>query len=43
MAQFNEPPAPMDRLEIEAVFSKVVQVFAWCNLQDDSVQRQGGL
>jgi hypothetical protein len=33
----------MDWPEIEAVFSKVVQVFAGCNLQDDSVQLQGRL
>jgi hypothetical protein len=29
MAQFNEPPAPMDRLEIEAVFYRAVQVILW--------------
>jgi hypothetical protein len=29
MAQFNEPSAPMDRLEIKAVFSRAVQVILW--------------
>jgi hypothetical protein len=28
-------------VEIEAVFSKAVQVIAWRDLQDDSVWRQG--
>ena len=39
-----EPDLPMDpvvSVEIEAVFSKVTQVIAWRELQDDSVWRQG--
>jgi hypothetical protein len=37
MAQFNELTAPIERVELEAVFSKAVQVIAWCNLQEHSV------
>jgi tryptophan-rich hypothetical protein len=32
---------PVVSVEIEAVFSKAVQVIAWRDLQDDSVWRQG--
>jgi tryptophan-rich hypothetical protein len=32
---------PIERVEIEAVFSKAVQEIAWRDLQDDSVWRQG--
>jgi tryptophan-rich hypothetical protein len=35
------PTAPIERVEIEAVFSKAVQQIAWRDLQDDSVWRQG--
>jgi len=35
------PTDPIDRVEIEAVFSKSVQEIAWHELQDDSVWRQG--
>jgi hypothetical protein len=31
----------IETLEIEAVFSKAVQVIAWRDLQDDSVWQQG--
>jgi tryptophan-rich hypothetical protein len=39
-----QPELPTDTIElveIEAVFSKAVQVLAWRDLQDDSVWRQG--
>jgi tryptophan-rich hypothetical protein len=39
-----EPELPTDsieRVEIEAVFSKAVQVVAWRDLQDEGVWRQG--
>jgi tryptophan-rich hypothetical protein len=39
-----EPDLPSDPIvlvEIEAVFSKAVQVIAWRELQDDEVWRQG--
>ena len=39
-----EPELPTDPIvlvEIEAVFSKAVQVIAWRELQDDEVWRQG--
>lgn len=36
-----EPTDPIELVEIEAVFSKAVQVIAWRDLQDDSVWRQG--
>ncbi len=32
---------PIERVEIEAVFSKEVQEIAWRDLQDDRVWRQG--
>ena len=32
---------PIERVEIEAVFSKAVQEIAWRDLQDDRVWRQG--
>ena len=32
---------PIERVEIEAVFSKSVQEIAWRDLQDDRVWRQG--
>ncbi len=35
------PTDPVLSVEIEAVFSKVVQVIAWRELQDESVWRQG--
>jgi tryptophan-rich hypothetical protein len=39
--QPDDPTAPIEQVEIEAVFSKAVQEIAWRNLQDDSVWRQG--
>lgn len=36
-----DPTAPIERVEIEAVFTKATQVIAWRDLQDDSVWRQG--
>lgn len=36
-----DPSDPIEWVEIEAVFSKAVQVIAWRDLQDDSVWRQG--
>ena len=36
--QLNDP---IERVEIEAVFSKAVQEIAWRDLQDDRVWRQG--
>jgi len=35
------PTDPIERVEIEAVFSKAVQEIAWRELQDESVWRQG--
>jgi hypothetical protein len=35
------PTGPIERVEIEAVFSKATQVIAWRELQDDRVWRQG--
>ncbi len=35
------PTDPIESVEIEAVFSKAVQVIAWRDLEDDSVWRQG--
>ena len=32
---------PIERVELEAVFSKAVQEIAWRDLQDDRVWRQG--
>jgi len=37
----NLPTEPVESVEIEAVFSKAVQVITWRELQDDSVWRQG--
>ena len=34
------PTDTIEQVEIEAVFSKAVQVIAWRDLQDDSVWRQ---
>jgi len=34
------PTDPIERVKIEAVFSKGTQVIAWRELQDDSVSRQ---
>lgn len=39
--QPDDPTAPIERVEIEAVFSKAVKEIAWRELQDDSVWRQG--
>ncbi len=39
--QLEQPTDPIESVEIEAVFSKATQVFAWRALQDDSVLRQG--
>ena len=36
-----DPSYAIEQVEIEAVFSKAVQVIAWRELQDDSVWRQG--
>ncbi len=36
-----QPTAPIEQVEIEAVFSKATQVIDWRELQDDSVWRQG--
>jgi tryptophan-rich hypothetical protein len=35
------PTDPIEQVELEAVFSKVVQVIAWRDLQDETVWRQG--
>ena len=35
------PSDPIESVEIEAVFSKALQVIAWRELQDGSVWRQG--
>jgi tryptophan-rich hypothetical protein len=35
------PTDPIEQVEIEAVFSKAVQVIAWRDLQDDGVWLQG--
>jgi tryptophan-rich hypothetical protein len=35
------PTDPIERVEIEAVFSKATQEIAWRELQDNSVWRQG--
>ena len=35
------PTDPIASVEIEAVFSKAVQMIAWRELQDNSVWRQG--
>ena len=39
--QLEQPTDPIESVEIEAVFSKATQVFAWRALQDDSVWRLG--
>jgi hypothetical protein len=39
--QPEQPTDPIERVEIESVFSKATQVIAWRELQDDSVWRQG--
>jgi tryptophan-rich hypothetical protein len=41
VTQPDLPTDPVVSVEIEAVFSKATQVIAWCELQDDSVWRQG--
>ena len=41
VSQPDDPTAPIEWVEIEAVFSKATQVVAWRALQDDSVWRQG--
>jgi len=35
------PTDPIEQVELEAVFSKSVQVIGWRELQDDSGWRQG--
>jgi len=35
------PTDPIESVEIEAVFSKALQVIAWRELQNDGVWRQG--
>jgi tryptophan-rich hypothetical protein len=35
------PTDPIERVEIESVFSKAVQVIAWRDLQNAEVWRQG--
>jgi tryptophan-rich hypothetical protein len=35
------PTDPIEMVEIEAVFSKTVQVIRWRDLQNDEVWRQG--
>ena len=37
----EQPNDPIELVEIEAVFSKAVQVIAWRDLQDETVWRQG--
>ena len=39
--QPDQATDPIELVEMEAVFSKAVQVLAWRDLQDDSVWRQG--
>jgi tryptophan-rich hypothetical protein len=39
--QPEQPTDPIEQVEIEAVFSKAVQVIALSDLQDDGVWRQG--
>lgn len=39
--QPDMPTDPIEQVEIEAVFSKAVQVIAWRDLQNDEVWRQG--
>lgn len=35
------PTDPIERVEIEAVFSKATQTIVWRDLQDEGVWRQG--
>ena len=35
------PDAPVELVELEAVFTKATQVIAWRDLQDQAVWRQG--
>jgi len=35
------PTSPIELVEIEAVYSKAVQVIAWRELQDNNIWRQG--
>jgi tryptophan-rich hypothetical protein len=37
----EHPDAPIELVELEAVFSKATQVIPWRALQDDAVWRQG--
>ena len=39
--QPDDSTAPIESVEIEAVFSKATQVIAWRDLQGDSAWRQG--
>ena len=39
--QPERPTDPIERVEIEAFFSKAVQVIAWRELKDESIWRQG--
>jgi tryptophan-rich hypothetical protein len=39
--QAELPTDPIERVEIEAVFSKATLVIAWRDLQDEDVWRQG--
>ena len=39
--QPDDATAPIESVEIEAVFSKATQVITWSDVQDDSVWRQG--
>jgi tryptophan-rich hypothetical protein len=39
--QPEQPTDPIEQVELEAVFSKAVQVIAWRDLQDESAWRQG--
>lgn len=39
--QPDEPTAPIESVEIEAVLTKATQVIAWRELQDAGVWRQG--
>ena len=35
------PTSPIELVEIEAIYSKAVQVIAWRELQDNNIWRQG--
>ena len=39
--QPEQPTAPIESVEIEAVFSKATQIIGWRELQDDRVWQQG--